>query len=113
MHEMALCEGLVQALEAQAGAAAFSRVHAVELEIGALAAVECEAMRFNFGIVTRGTLAEDARLDIVEVDGRAWCMQCATTVTLRRFGDPCPHCGSLQLQVLDGKQIRIRQIEVT
>lgn len=113
MHEVSLCEGLVQALEEQAGAQGFSRVHAVWLEVGTLAAVECEAMRFNFDIVTRGTLAENARLDIVEADGTAWCMKCGTTVTIHGFGDPCPTCGSYQLQILSGKQIRIRQLEVT
>lgn len=113
MHEMALCEGLVQALEEQAGTQGFSRVHAVRLEVGALAAVECDALRFNFDIVARGTLAQDAQLDIVEVAATAWCMPCGTTVKVRHFGDPCPHCGSHQLQVLDGKQITIRQLEVT
>lgn len=112
MHEVALCEGLVQALEEQAAAQGFSRVHAVWLEVGTLAAVECDAMRFNFDIVTRGTLAENARLDIVEAEGMAWCMKCGTTVPIRRFGDPCPECGSYQLQILNGKQIRIRQLEV-
>ena len=113
MHEMALCEELVQAIEALAGSQGFSRVHAVWLEVGALAAVECDAMRFNFDIITKGTLAEDARLDIMEVDGTAWCMPCATAVKLRRFGDPCPRCEGYQLRVLDGKQIKIRQLEVT
>ncbi len=113
MHEMALCEGLVQAIEEQATSQGFSRVHAVWLEVGALAAVECEAMRFNFDIITKGTLAEDARLDIVEVDGTAWCMPCGTSLKLRRFGEPCPRCGSHQLQLVDGKQIKIRQLEVT
>ena len=113
MHEMALCEGLLQAIEEQAGTQGFSRVHAVRLEVGTLAAVECDAMRFNFDIITRGTLAEDARLDIVEVDGTAWCMPCDTAVRLQRFGDACPRCGSHQLQVVDGKQIKIRQLEVT
>jgi Zn finger protein HypA/HybF involved in hydrogenase expression len=37
MHEMAWCEGLLQALEEQAKIQHFARVHAVWLEIGALA----------------------------------------------------------------------------
>ena len=57
MHELALCEGVLQALEEQAEAQCFTRVHAVWLEIGALAAVEPEALRFNFEVVVRGTLA--------------------------------------------------------
>jgi len=113
MHEMALCEGLVQALEEQAGSQGFRRVHAVWVEVGSLAVIECDAMRFNFDIVARGTLAEDAQFNIIEVDGSAWCLPCGAKVVMQRFGDPCPKCGGYQLQVLDGKQIRIKQLEVT
>lgn len=112
MHEMALCEGLVQALEEQALTEGFSRVHRVWLEIGALAAVEPAALRFNFDIVTNGTVAEQARLEIIEVAGTAWCMSCAQSVPVTRFGSGCPHCGSHQLQVTGGQQIKIKQLEV-
>ena len=113
MHEMALCEGLVSALEEQARAQSFARVHAVFLEIGALATIEPEAMSFNFPIVARGTLAEGAALHIAHVDGHAWCMACSAKVAVRQHGDGCPDCGSYQLQVLDGQQMRISQLEVS
>ncbi|MGC9270725.1 hydrogenase maturation nickel metallochaperone HypA [Acidiphilium sp.] len=112
MHEMALCESVVQALGEQAAAQGFARVTAVWLEIGALASVEVEAMRFGFDVVTRDTVADQARLEIIAVAGEAWCMTCATRVGLQRFGDACPQCGGYQLQVLTGQQIRIKQIEV-
>ncbi|HQT45788.1 MAG: hydrogenase maturation nickel metallochaperone HypA [Acidocella sp. 20-63-7] len=112
MHEMALCEGLVEALEEQAKAQGFGKVHTVWLEIGALSTVEPEAMLFNFDIVTHGTVAEDARLEIIPVEGKAWCMQCAEAVSVKRHGGGCPVCGSYQLQILDGQQMRIKQIEV-
>jgi hydrogenase nickel incorporation protein HypA/HybF len=113
MHEMALCEGLVQSLEAQAAAQDFTKVHKVWLEIGALATVEPEAMRFNFPIVAQGTLAEGAALEILCVDGHAWCMQCSAPVAIKAHGEGCPICGSFQLQVRDGQQMRIKQLEVS
>ncbi len=112
MHEMALCEGLVQSLEDQAMSQGFAKIFAVWLEIGALATVEPDAMLFNFEIVARGTVAEDARLEIITVAGEAWCMNCSTRVPIARRGNGCPTCGSYQLQVLDGEQMRIKQIEV-
>ena len=113
MHEMALCQSVVQALEEQGIAQGFARVTAVWLEIGALASVEPDAMRFGFDVAARDSIADQARLEIIEMAGVAWCMRCATTIALQRFGDACPLCGSYQLQVLDGQQIRIKQIEVT
>ncbi|MGE4483193.1 hydrogenase maturation nickel metallochaperone HypA [Acidocella sp.] len=113
MHEMALCEGLVQSLMEQASSQDFSKVHRIWLEIGALATVEPEAMRFNFPIVARGTLAEEAVLEILPVDGHGWCMQCSTPVAVRAFGAGCPLCGGFQLQISDGQQMRIKQLEVS
>jgi hydrogenase nickel incorporation protein HypA/HybF len=57
MHEMSLCQGMVQIIEEKAKAHAYTRVRTVRLEIGPLATVEPEAMRFCFDAATRGTLA--------------------------------------------------------
>ncbi len=112
MHEMSICEGIVQILEAQSHAQNYCRVRTVWLEVGALAAVEVEALRFGFDVVTRDTLAQGARLEIIDVPGSAWCMQCADTVPItQRFGS-CPRCGSHQIQVTDGEQLRIKELEV-
>ena len=46
MHEMALCRGVVRIIEEQAKTHAYTRVKTVRLEIGPLAAVEPEALRF-------------------------------------------------------------------
>ena len=71
----------------------------VLLEIGALSHVEEQALRFCFDAVTRGTVADGARLDVRATAGRAWCMPCGESVALARLGDACPQCGSHQLQV--------------
>ena len=60
MHEMALCESLLQAMEEAGRANGFSRVSRVRLEIGRFAGVEVEALRFGFDVVTRGSLADGA-----------------------------------------------------
>jgi hydrogenase nickel incorporation protein HypA/HybF len=112
MHEMALCEGVVQVLEAYARKQGYSRVRTVWLEIGDLAGVEVEAMRFGFDVVTRGTLAEGAQLQIIERPGEAWCLQCAKTVPVKQRFDACPDCGSYQLQVTGGEEMRIKELEV-
>ncbi len=112
MHELALCEGILQALEEQAKIQPFARVHAVWLEIGVLSSVEPEALRFNFDVITRGTLAEGSRLEIVTVPAQAWCLPCGEKISIRQYFDACPQCGSHQLQVVEGEELRIQQLEV-
>ncbi|TVZ40509.1 hydrogenase nickel incorporation protein HypA/HybF [Alteromonadaceae bacterium 2753L.S.0a.02] len=112
MHEMSLCEGVLQVLEDTAAQQQFQRVIRVWLEIGQLAAVEKNAMSFCFDVVTRNTLAEGAQLEIIEVKAEAWCLQCASVVTITQRYDACPKCGSYQLQINGGDELKIRELEV-
>ena len=112
MHEMSLCASMVQIIEEQAREQGFSRVRRVWLEIGPLAGVEVAAMRFGFDVVTRGTLAENATLEILETQAEAWCMACSRQVPVTQRFDACPECGGFQLQVTGGEELRIKELEV-
>ena len=112
MHELALAESMLAIAERAARGNGAERILAVRLEIGALSQVEPEALHFCFDAVTRGSLAEYARLEIVTIPGEAWCMPCAAAVPLSALGRPCPTCGSYQLSVTRGDAMRVKEIEV-
>ena len=112
MHEMALANSVLQIVEETARRHGAKRVSAVCLEIGRLSHVESEALRFSFDVATRDSLADGARLEIVATEGTAWCMRCCDSVSLDRLGDPCPLCGSYQLQVTGGDDMRVKDIEI-
>jgi len=112
MHEMSLCEGVLQVLEAESKKANFSKVKTVWLEIGELSSVEPDAMLFSFEVVTRNTLADGATLNIIRTPGAAWCMHCAKSVSIKQRFDECPDCGGHQLQVTTGDEMKIKELEV-
>jgi len=112
MHEMSICEGILQVLETEAGKQGFNKVKTVWLEIGDLSSIEPEALLFGFDVVTRDSLADGARLEIINIPGRAWCMQCAKNVAIKRRFDECPECGGYQLQATGGEEMRIKELEV-
>ncbi|MES9942014.1 MAG: hydrogenase maturation nickel metallochaperone HypA [Candidatus Thiodiazotropha sp. 6PLUC2] len=112
MHEMSLCEGVLQIVEESATNQGFSKVKTVCLEIGALSGVEIEAMRFGFDAVMKGSLADGATLEIINIPGEAWCMPCAKRVEVSARFDACPECGSFQLQVTGGDEMRVKELEV-
>lgn len=112
MHEMSLCEGVLQVLQDQASSVGFNRVKTVWLEIGDLAGVDAEAMRFGFDVVVKGSVADGAALEIINLPGRAWCMTCGHEVRVSQRFDPCPDCGGYQLQVTGGDELRIKELEV-
>ncbi|WP_153111831.1 hydrogenase maturation nickel metallochaperone HypA [Propionivibrio limicola] len=112
MHEMSLAEGVLQIIEETAEVEGFQAVRKVTLEIGQLAAVEPEAMRFCFDAAMRGSLAEGAELEIVEVPGSGWCVECATTVPMPEIIAACPYCGNCQLQATGGMEMKVTSLEV-
>jgi hydrogenase nickel incorporation protein HypA/HybF len=112
MHEMSLAEGVVQIVEDYARRENFRRVKTVWLEIGRLSGVETEAMRFCFEAATRRTVAEGAKLEILETPGSAWCLKCSEPVAVAARYDPCPRCGGYQLQVTGGTEMRVKELEV-
>lgn len=112
MHEMSLAQGALQLIEDAAQRDGFQKVVAVWLEIGQLSGVEPEAMRFCFDAVTRGSVAEAARLEIIVTPGQGWCMACAKTVPMHEVFGECPICGGVQLQVSGGTEMRVKELEV-
>ncbi|MCB1939412.1 MAG: hydrogenase maturation nickel metallochaperone HypA [Rhodocyclaceae bacterium] len=112
MHEMSLAEGIRTIVEEAAQAEGFGKVNAVVLEVGELAAVELESLRFCFEVVMQGTLAEGAALTVERVAGVGWCMSCGESVPIKALYDPCPKCGSYQVQPTDGTQMRVKALDV-
>ena len=39
-------------------------------------------------------------------------MPCGERVPLARLGDACPRCGSYQLEVVAGDEMRVKEIEI-
>lgn len=112
MHEMSISESIVGILEAEAARQNYARVKTVWLEIGPFAGIETEALRFTFDVVTKGTIAENALLEIVPTQARAWCLPCETSVPITQRYDACPNCGGHQLQMASGDEMRIKELEV-
>lgn len=113
MHEMSLAEGVMQLIEDAARKDPFKHVTAVWLEIGQLSGVEPQAMAFCFDAVTRNTVADGARLEIITLPGSGWCMACAKTVPMSEVFGECPDCGGYQLQVTSGTDMRVKELEVS
>ena len=112
MHELSLAENVLQMIEETARTGGFRRVRKVFLEIGQLATVEPDAMRFCFDAVVRESIADGAELEILEVPGRGWCGQCAASVPMPEIVAACPNCGGFGLQATGGMELKVTSLEV-
>jgi hydrogenase nickel incorporation protein HypA/HybF len=112
MHEMALCQGMLEIIENQRRREAFDRVKRVIVEVGALGHVDPHALRFAFDVSAKGTVAETAMLDIIEVPGQAWCMDCSERIAVKQRGEGCPGCGGYTLIMEQGEELKLKELEV-
>ena len=112
MHELSLAGGILQVVEDAAAREAFARVLQLRLEVGKLAGVELQALRFALETIAPGTLLEGAEILIDEPPGRAWCMGCSTAVEIGQRGDACPACGGHWLTPQGGDELRVVDMQV-
>ena len=111
MHEVSLCEGIREVVEAQARAHRAARITRVRLEIGRFAGVEKSALVFAFDVVMRGSVAEGAALEMIDLPGRAKCFDCGLEVEIDDRLAPCPNCGGGRLMPVGGDEMRIKDLE--
>ena len=112
MHELSLAESALGLIEEAARREGFDRVRVVRIEIGALACVEPEALRFAFEAVARNTCAEGARLDILPVAGEGECPACGLRAAMETGYDLCPRCEIRPLTVRRGMEVRVKDLDV-
>ena len=111
MHELSLCESIREVIEDQARAHGVSTVTRVRVEIGRFSCVEKPALAFAFNEVMRGSVAEGAVLEMLDMPGRAMCFDCGEEVEIDDRLAPCPACGGVKLMPAGGDDMRIKDLE--
>lgn len=108
MHELGITRNIVGIVS---DAARGRRVTRVTLEIGALAGVMPEAIAFCFETVAQGSAIEGAKLEIVEIPGRARCRTCGLEYPMPTLYAACP-CGSRSTERLSGEELNVKSMQL-
>ena len=106
MHELAITQGVVDAVTERTGDAP---VTTVRVRVGRLAGVVPDAMRFCFELVTTGTPLEGAALEIEQPEGRGRCRSCGGDFPLADLVLLCP-CGSADVEVVAGRELAVASV---
>jgi len=109
MHEMSITQGIIDLCLQHAGG---RRIMSLEVEIGELSNVVPEAIEFCFEACSRDTLLEDARLVINRIPGKGLCQECGAETPMTELFAACSSCGSCQVRITAGEEMRVREIEV-
>lgn len=107
MHELSITQNVVATVEERID----GRVTGVRVEIGPLSGILPDAVRFCFDVVCEGTRLDGAWLEIVEPSALARCRRCGTEFQPKDLIVLCD-CGSAEVTVLAGQELRITGVEV-
>ena len=109
MHELGLCEGILEAVERRA---AGRRVTGVRLRVGTLHRVVEPALDQAFALVAGGTVAEGATVEMVVVPVRVACAACGRVTETDHLPAACPSCGATEPDVSGGDELVLESIKL-
>ena len=110
MHEMSIATGLLESVLDAAAAHGAGRIEKVELHVGAMRLVVPEALEMAWSIVSEGTAAAGARLNLKEVPVKAKCRACGNVFAPQIGEFLCRRCGQAVVDIIEGDDIILRSI---
>lgn len=108
MHELGLCEAIMEAVARRAGTRPVARVR---VRVGRLHHVHPEAFAQSFALAASGTVAEGAAADLVVVPVRWRCPACGAEGEADDRPLACGRCGALEPELTAGDELVLESLE--
>lgn len=113
MHELSIALGIVDIADKETKKAGASKVDSIELEIGVLSGVELDSLEFVWPNAVEGTVLEKAERKIDFIHAVGYCMECEIEFPMNFIYDQCPQCKGYLKDIIKGKELRVKALEVS
>jgi hydrogenase nickel incorporation protein HypA/HybF len=107
MHEIGMCEGLVELIQRQAGD---RRVRAARVRVGARHAVAADAFGQAFRMAAAGTAVADTEVELVITPMIIRCRACGSRSESGDALAACPVCGDDGVDVSGGEELVLESL---
>ncbi|MDR1412936.1 MAG: hydrogenase maturation nickel metallochaperone HypA [Actinomycetes bacterium] len=111
MHEMSIMQSVFDAAFKALNQSGETRITEIKLTIGEMTEIQDVSLRFAFEALKPNTPARNATLSITMLQPRSCCHDCDAEYTHDRFTMLCPHCGSMNVELLQGRELQIDALE--
>lgn len=112
MHELAVTENLLEIAVRHGKTAGAKKISNLYLVIGQLSSIVDDSVQFYWDIISKGTVAEGARLHFQRKSVELVCKECGHQFTPIDNDLSCPACGSIQIKVISGEEFYLEAIDV-
>jgi hydrogenase nickel incorporation protein HypA/HybF len=112
MHELSICQALLDQVEDIARREDAVRVDVIRLHLGPLSGVVPDLLAQAFTVARAGTMAEDAELAIESLPIRIRCIECGAQSEAAPNRLLCGACGGYRTQLLSGDELVLASVEL-
>ena len=112
MHELSIAQSIVELAEDVAFKEQADSIQSIDIEIGALSGVVFDALEFALGMTIKNTKLEKAKINYLEINGLADCLNCNFQFKTNDLLALCPNCNKANFKIINGKQLRIKSLTV-
>ena len=110
MHELSIATEIIETVLNVAAEHRVNRVQEVILEVGPMRLVVPEALETAFEAVAKRTIAEGAKLTVVETPLRVRCRGCGNAYDCHIDDFLCPACGQADIEIIEGNDILLKSV---
>ncbi len=112
MHELSVTENVVRIAVENAEEHGAKRIKQINLVVGELSSIVDDSVQFYFDIISKGTIAEGAKLFFRRMPAECICTMCAKTFEPEPGTYRCPFCGGQGKVTNAGMEFYVDSIEV-
>lgn len=112
MHELTITQSILDLSLKAAQQQGATRIRTIRLKMGPFSGVIPECVQMYLDVLAQGTPAEGAKIEAVTLPLRVACRDCGRESEITREHIQCPHCGSLRLKRLSGRECMVDSLEV-
>ncbi|MEN8205285.1 MAG: hydrogenase maturation nickel metallochaperone HypA [Pseudomonadota bacterium] len=112
MHELAICQALMEQVERIAQEEQADQVLTIHLAIGPLSGVEPGLLEQAFYVARAGSIAARAELVIESMPVQVSCSQCGQLSDALPGRLVCGHCGDWRTRLVSGDEMNLLHIEL-
>ena len=112
MHEASLILGVLETVNKHCQRDGYHKINSIRLRIGKASSIHPDSLHFAFDAAKIHTLASDAKLIIETIPLGGICNTCNHTFEVENFIFNCPSCQSTDLDVNQGFDMEIVDMDV-
>ncbi len=112
MHELAICQSLIDQVEVIALEHNAQSVSSIVIGIGLLSGVEAQLLKNAYPVASAGTVAEDAELVVEQLPIKVKCSQCGSESDALPNKLICKQCGDWRTTLLSGDEMMLLKVEL-